>query len=113
MLEKIKGNIKVDKLRAILLMEADFNLINKLMFGHRLMRQCASHRRIPKELYGGLANKSSQEVAINRRLVLDIFCLKRRCGAVAGVDAAHYYDRIVHSLAILLSRNEGAPINPL
>ena len=33
MLEKIEGNIRVNKLRAILLMEADFNQINKLLFG--------------------------------------------------------------------------------
>ena len=113
MLEKIKGNIKVDKLRAILLMEADFNFFNKLMFGHRLMRQNILYKRMPQELYGGLPNRSAQEVGINRRLVLDIFRLKRRCGVVAGVDAAQCYDRIVHSLAILILRNEGAQINPL
>ena len=39
MLEKIEGNIKVDKLRAILLMEADFNQMNKLLFGHRMIKQ--------------------------------------------------------------------------
>ena len=76
MLEKIKNNIKVNKLRAILLMEADFNFINKLMFGHRLMFQVRKYNRIPQELYGGLQNKSSQEVAINRRLTLDNFKLK-------------------------------------
>ena len=39
MLEKIEGNTKVDKLRAILLMEADFNQMNKLVFGHRMIKQ--------------------------------------------------------------------------
>ena len=39
MLEKIEGNIRVDKLRAILLMEADFNQMNKLLFGHRMIKQ--------------------------------------------------------------------------
>jgi hypothetical protein len=33
MLEKKKGVILVDKLRAILLMEADFNYANKTVFG--------------------------------------------------------------------------------
>ena len=47
------------------------------------------------------------------KLLLDIFRLKRWCGAVTGVDAAQYYGRIVHSLDILLSRNEGAQINLL
>ena len=113
MLEKFKGVTKVDKLRAILLIEADFNFINKLMFGSRLIKQCTKYENFPKELFGGLANKSAQEVSVNRRLVLDLFRLKRRNGAVAGVDATQCYDRIVHRLAILLSRNEGAPINPL
>ena len=113
MLEKIKGVMKVDKLRAILLMEADFNFINKLMFGNRLIKQCTKFKRFPDELYGGLANRSAQEVGVNRRLILDLFRVKRRNGAIAGVDATQCYDRIVHSLAILLSRNEGAPLNPL
>jgi len=95
MLEKIKNNIRVNKLRAILLMEADFNFVNKLMFGHRLMAHTHRHHRLPKELYGGLQNKSAQEVGINRRLTLDIFRLKRRNGAIAGVDATQCYDRIV------------------
>jgi hypothetical protein len=34
MLEKAAGVIKVEKLRAILLMEADFNFCNGLMFAH-------------------------------------------------------------------------------
>ena len=38
-LEKIEGNILVDKLRAILLMEADFNQLNKLIFGHRMIKK--------------------------------------------------------------------------
>ena len=113
MLERIKGVMKVDKLRAILLMKADFNFINKLMFESRLIKQCTKFKRFPKELYGGLTNRSAQEVGVNRRLVLDLFRVKRRNGAVAGVDATQCYDIIVHSLAILLSRNEGAPLNPL
>ena len=76
-------------------------------------KQCIKYNRFPKELFGGLENKSAQEVGVNRRLVLDLFRIKRRNGAVAGVDATQCYDSIVHSLAILLSRNEGAPINPL
>ena len=37
MLEKLKGNINVDKLRAILLMEADYNFLNKRLIGRRLL----------------------------------------------------------------------------
>jgi hypothetical protein len=52
MLEKTPGVIKVDKLRAILLMEADFNFFNGLMFAGRMMRQAESLGCIPLECYG-------------------------------------------------------------
>ena len=113
MLEKIENVIRVDKLRAILLMEADFNFINKLIFGHKMVQQCESFSRFPEELYGSRNNHSAVEVGVNRRLTLEVLKQKRRNGAIAGVDAAQCYDRIVHSLAILLCRNEGAPISSL
>ena len=106
MLEKIEGNIRVDKLRAILLMEADFNQVNKLMFGHRMITQSEAHNRIPDEAYGSRASLNAILVAVNRRLVIDIFKQKRRCGAIAGVDAAQCYDRIVHYLSILLCQKK-------
>ena len=38
MLEKIAGVALVTKLREILLMEADFNFHNRLIFGDRMMK---------------------------------------------------------------------------
>ena len=113
MLEKEAGNIRVDKLRAILLMEADFNFVNKLLFGHRLVKQIESYNRFPDELYGSRTSLTAILVAINRRLMIDISKQKRRAITIAGVDAAQCYDRIVHSLSILLCQREGAPISSL
>ena len=110
MLEKQANVIKVDKLRAILLMEADFNFINKLIFGCRLVKQCEHHNRFPLELFGSRAARSAIEVALNRRITLDVMKVKRRCGAIAGVDAAQCYDRIVHSVASMLCQKEGIQI---
>ena len=108
MLEKSENDIRVEKLRAILLMEADFNFVNKLIFGHRMIQQCERYRRFPKELYGSRNHHSAYEVAVNRRLSIENMKQKRRNGIIAGVDAAQCYDRIVHSVATLLCRNEGA-----
>ena len=66
-----------------------------------------------EELFGGRQNLCVQLVAVNRRLVTDTFRQKRRSGAIAGVDAAQCYDRIVHSLSILLCQKEGAPLSSL
>ena len=52
MLEKNEGNIRVDKLRATLLMEAAFNQVNTLMFGHRMIKQSEENNRVPNEAYG-------------------------------------------------------------
>ena len=37
MLEKSKGNIQVEKLRAILLLEANLNAIHKIIFNGRVL----------------------------------------------------------------------------
>lgn len=111
MIEKLEGVIRVDKLRALLLMEADFNSLNKLIFSSRMIKSAEDNNSMPEELFGGRQNLSAQLVAVNRRLVTDTFRQKRRSGVIAGVDAAQCYDRIVHSLSILLSQKEGAPLS--
>jgi hypothetical protein len=72
MLEKTKGIIQVDKLRAILLMEADFNFYNGLMFAKRMVDRAESQCWIPREIYGGRKNHEAIEVALNRCFLADI-----------------------------------------
>ena len=47
MLEKSKGNIQVTKLRAILLLEVDFNSLNKIIYNHRVLLKLEANRVIP------------------------------------------------------------------
>jgi hypothetical protein len=101
MLEKKAGVIKVDKLRAILLMEADFNFFNGLMFAGRMMHQAEANERIPLECYGSRKNHEAVEIAVNRRLIADILRQKRIPGAIASVDADTCYDRITHATGSL------------
>jgi hypothetical protein len=105
MLEKTAGVIRVEKLRAILLMEADFNFFNGLMFAGRMMRQAEAQGRIPLEIYGSRKNHEAVEVAINRRLVADLLRQKRIPGAIASVDAESCYDRIAHVAGSLCAQN--------
>ena len=113
MIEKMKGVIRVDKLRALLLMEADFNSLNKLIFSSRMIKLSEQRKRMPNEPFGSRNKLSAILVAVNQRLVTDTFRQKRRSGAILGVDAAQYYDRIVHSLSILLCQKEGVPLSSL
>ena len=47
MLEKIAGVALVTKLRAILLMEADFNFHNRLIFGDCMMKLARENGLVP------------------------------------------------------------------
>ena len=53
MLEKSKGNIQVAKLRVILLLEAGFNGLNKIIYNRRVLPRLKSNRVIPYEVIGG------------------------------------------------------------
>ena len=52
-------------------------------------------------------------MALNRKLVSDMMRQLKRPGTITGVDAASCYDRIVHSIVILIARHEGLSIFPL
>jgi hypothetical protein len=104
MLEKTAGVIKVEKLRAILLMEADFNFFNGLMFAGRMMQRAELLNRIPVECYGSRKNHEAIEVAVNRRLVADLLRQKRIPGAIASVDAESCYDWITHAAGSLCAQ---------
>ncbi|KAL7524606.1 hypothetical protein ACHAWF_001017, partial [Thalassiosira exigua] len=51
MLEKMYGCTLVNKLRAILLMEADFNFSNKVIYGVRMMDNARNFGYMPEEVY--------------------------------------------------------------
>jgi hypothetical protein len=51
MLEKTLGVMLVSKLRAILLMEADFNATNKIVYGNKLMKNVHKHNQMPEEVF--------------------------------------------------------------
>jgi hypothetical protein len=51
MLEKTLGNMLVTKLRAILLMEADFNATNKIVYGSRMLNNAREYKQMPEEIF--------------------------------------------------------------
>ena len=97
-LEKTSGVITVDKLRAILLMEADFNFGNKILIGKRMMDVAHATDQIPDEIYSTRGNQASL-MSLSRRLLMDLTRMKRVILVVTSVDAHTCYDRIAHSVA--------------
>lgn len=112
MLEKSKGNFRVDKLRAILLFEADFNHNNKKI-GREMMYTAESLAAIAPEQYGSRKKLSAIDHCLNKRLTFDLARQKRRPLGLCANDAKSCYDRIVHSIASIAMQRLGTPPEPI
>ena len=112
MLMKKKDNLRVDKLRTILLYEADFNQNNK-QAGRDFMYNGEQHKTIAKEQYGSRKGLSANDHSLNKRLTFDILRQKKKPGAHTATDALSCYDRIVHAVAGLAMRQQGMPEGPI
>ena len=101
MLEKKEGAIRVNKLRAILLIEADFNFATKLLFGRRLQHRMEDVHAIPQEQLRSRNQHGALEVAVSRRICMDISRQSLTPLGIIGADVANCYDQMVHSFLII------------
>ena len=101
MLEKIAGLALVSKLRAILLMEADFNMHNKLIFGKRMLDRARAEGIIPPEQYSDKEH-TSEDGTFDKILQSDISRQKRIPLCIVSADAANCYDRVHHAIMALM-----------
>lgn len=109
LLEKIAGQALVNKLRAILLMEADFQMLNRLIFANRAMALARSHGLIPDEQYAE-RQSDGQDGAWLKRLFADVSRQARAAFSIISADAANCYDRIAHAFASLVFQAFGVYI---
>ena len=101
MLEKVAGVALVNKLRAILLMEGDFNFFNKWTFGHRAIDSLYNLEYIPQDQYSQKGS-TAEDGRMDSRLTTDISRQLRHPMAIAAVDADQCYDRINHTIMSLV-----------
>ena len=97
MLKKIAGVAVVTKPRAILLMEAEFNCHNRLIFGDRMMKLAQENGLVPEDIYSK-KGKTPEDAILQQVLVYDIARHPRRPLMVASVDTAQCYNRIAHTV---------------
>ena len=111
MILKQEGVYNIDKLRTIVLYEADFNQNNK-HFGRELMKHTVPKNRIAKEQYS-IPGKKCIDHALNRRLIFDVNRYQKNSMAMTSCDLKSCYDRVVHTPAVLAMMGYGAPQEPL
>jgi len=106
MLEKMFAVRLVSKLRAILLMEADFNAMNKEVYGIRMLDNAQRYNLIPEEIFSE-QNRTADDGGLTKTLFYDIARQTRTPAAIASVDASNCYDRIAHAMASLIFQSFG------
>jgi hypothetical protein len=109
MLEKTLGVTLVSKLRGILLMEADFNATNKIIYGVHMMGSACEHHLMPEEIFSK-KNRIADDGTLCKTLFYDISCQSRVPSAIALVDASNCNDNIAHAMASMIFQAFGVPI---
>eukprot|EP00804_Cyclotella_cryptica_P030009 CCRYP_013463-RA/>CCRYP_013463-RA protein AED:0.64 eAED:0.64 QI:0/-1/0/1/-1/0/1/0/212 len=110
MLEKSPGVSLISKLRAILLMEADFNAANKIIFGQRMLNSARQYKLMPDEIFSE-QQRMGEDGILAKVLFYDISRQLRAPAALASVDATNCYDRISHAIASLVFRAFGVRLS--
>merc|ERR1711966_529032 len=108
MLEKEVGCTLLQHLRAILLMEADFNFTNKIVYGVRMLDNARKHGYAPEEIYSE-KNKMADDGSLAKVLFFDIARQTRLTAGLSSVDAANCYDSVAHAIAPLVFQAFGVP----
>jgi hypothetical protein len=101
MLEKIADIALVNKLRAILLMEADFNMHNRIIFGNRMIHKAREEGLIPPEIFS-TEGATAEDGSFGKGLVTDISRQSRINMAITSNDAESCYNRIAHAMLSLI-----------
>ena len=97
-LEKLKGNVNIKKLRAILLLEANFNTLNKILFSSRVILSLEKHRSIPYKIIWEYRGYLVVHVELNKILILDISNQQKVLIVIKLANAIDYYNRIIHPI---------------
>ena len=105
---KRSNDYRAEKLRTILLLEADFNMNNKVM-GADAMRSGERRRLHTRDNYGGRKYLRSVEVNMNQLLTYNSLWGRRGRAIIMSNDAKGCYDRIAHIVVNLALRRFGIP----
>ena len=111
MILKSAGIFDIDRLRTIVLYEADFNHNNKFL-GRSMMQHTVPRNRIAKEQYS-IPGRKSIDHALNRRLIFDISRYQKMSIAMTSCDLKSCYDRVAHTPDLLVMLGYGIPMEPM
>jgi hypothetical protein len=108
LLQKVIGNNFVHKLRAICLLEADFDWINKIIYAKQMIGSALENNLIPGECF---SKKGSN--CINAVMTKMFICNESRIhhhnACLVGNNFSNCYDRVAHPMAAISLQCFGIP----
>jgi hypothetical protein len=107
-LKKILSNVFVHKLRAICLLEANFNWWNKLIFSKRMMRQTVADSSIPQECFAK-TNSQCNNAVLAKQFFCDSSHTLHHPAALSECDFGDCYDRAAHPPVRIALQSWGIP----
>jgi hypothetical protein len=109
MLEKEPGRPKLHRLRVIHLIEADLNLLIKILIARRFVWHGEAHGIFGEAQAGSRPGRSAIDVVLQKELTYDLSLRTLTNLAMMENDATACFDRMVPSLVMLALRAKGVP----
>jgi hypothetical protein len=107
MLKKVPGNPQLHKLCVIHILEADYNLTLKAIFGRCLLQNCELHSTLGELQDGFRKGRSTTRTLLINEIVNDYNKLLRIDNFTGMTDISGCFDRILPSMVALLNRRNG------
>ncbi len=98
LLKKVFRNIYIGKMRAICLLEANYNWLNKFVFAKQMMDKAFEGDIIPAEQFAKSRSQATEGV-LTSGLCYDIAQALHKIVATESVDLANCYDAVAHPIA--------------
>ena len=108
-LEKIPGRPIIEKLRIIMLFDAQFNFALKMVFGRRMIHNAEDCGFFGSENHGSRPGRQVQDALLEKTLMYEHARLTRTSLITVDNDAKSCYDRIIKGLALLACMATGLP----
>ncbi len=98
LLEKVFGNIYVNKMRTICLLKANYNWLNKFVFAKRMMDRAFQEDIVPVEQFAKHGSQAAHGVVASG-LFCDIPRALHQMAAIESVVDANCYNAVAHPIA--------------
>ena len=109
LIEKTFGCILLEKIRAICLLEADYNWLMRLIFSKRMMDNARLKGIIPADQFAKKGSKS-QDGCLVKTLFFDRARVLHQTSGVVCADFSQCYDSVAHPIASVGLQAWGVPL---